>query len=78
LAPAKIAAKYSEVCSLLEQWSRLHYKAKPRQMKVGEDTVTIIQAPDPSEGYKESATRAHEKLQDELRKLINLMREELG
>ncbi len=77
LAPAKIATQYSEVCSLLEQWSRLHHRATPRQMKVGEETLTILQAPDPTEAHKESATAAYERLQGELRKLIDLMREEL-
>lgn len=77
LAPAKIAAQYSDVCSLLEEWSQLHYKASPRQMKVGEKTVTILQSPDPAAKYKQPADAAYEKLQEELRQLIGLMRGEL-
>ena len=75
---SKIATQYSDVCSLLEEWSQLHYKATPRQMKVGEETFTIVQAPDPTAKFKEPANVAHERLQDALRKLIGLMRGELG
>ena len=77
LAPAKTAARYFDVCSLLEEWTQLHRKASPRQMKVGEKTVTIVQSPDPTEKYKEPANVAYEKLEDELRKLIDVMRGEL-
>jgi hypothetical protein len=77
LAPAKIAAQYFDVCSSLEEWSQLHYKATPPKTKVGEITVTLLRSPDPTARYKEPANAAYEKLQDELRKLIGLMRGEL-
>jgi len=77
LAPAKIAAQYFDVCSLLEAWSQLHYKATPPKMKVGEVTVTLLQSPDPTTRHKEPANAAYEKLQDELRKLVGFMRGEL-
>lgn len=74
LAPQKIADQYEIVGSLLREWSRLHYKATPQQWREGEKIVTIIQSPDPTEEYREPARIAHEKLQEELRKLIELMR----
>jgi hypothetical protein len=55
LAPEKIAAQYFDVVSLLEEWSQLHHKATPRQLRVGEQTVSILQSPDPTKQYKEPA-----------------------
>lgn len=78
LAPEHIAAQYSEVASLLESWSRLHFKATPHQMQVGEQTVTILQAPDPTAKYKEPANAEYQKLHNEMDKLIALMRAELN
>ena len=46
-------------------------------MKVGDQTVTMLQSPDPTERYKGPAKAAHEKLQEELRRLIDLMRVEI-
>jgi hypothetical protein len=77
LAPEKIAAQYFDVVSLLEEWSQLHHKATPRQLRVGEQTVSILQSPDPTKQYKEPANAAHQKLQGELRNLIQLLRVEL-
>jgi len=77
LAPSEIAAQYFNVVSLLEDWSRLYDKPTPRQMKVGDQTVTMLQSPDPTERYKGPAKAAHEKLQEELRRLIDLMRVEI-
>lgn len=78
LAPEHITAQYSEVASLLESWSKLHFKASPRQMRVGEHTVTILQAPDPTAEYKEPANAEYQKLHEEMNKLIDLMRTELN
>ncbi|AVD81771.1 hypothetical protein C4Q28_06160 [Pseudomonas sp. SWI6] len=77
LAPEDISNKYSEVACILESWSRLHAKASPRRMKVGEQTMTIIQAPDPTAQYKEPAKAEYEKLQSALQELVALMRSEL-
>ena len=78
LAPESVVAKYSEVGLLLEGWSRLHFKASPRQMKVGDHTLTMFQSPDPTAEYKEPANAEYQKLQEELQKLIKLMREKLN
>jgi len=77
LAPRKVIDQYEEAASLLESWSILYEKANPKQMKVGEDTVTIIQSPDPTAQYKEPAKIEYEKLQKSLRQLVELMRSEL-
>jgi hypothetical protein len=78
LAPEHIVEQYSEVTALLESWLRLYFKATPRLMKVGDQTFTIIQAPDPTIEYKEPANAEYKKLQEELRKLVDLMRIELN
>ncbi|MGD0519914.1 MAG: hypothetical protein ABSA48_01545 [Terracidiphilus sp.] len=78
LAPEKIVEQYYVVASSLEKWSQLHNRATPRQLKVGEETVDIIQYPDPAREYKEPAKAAYDKLQGELNNLIALMRVELG
>lgn len=77
LASGAIAAQYSKVADLLEEWSRLHYKATPRQYTVGEHTIGVVQAPDPTKQYKEPAKEAYQKLQAELARLVELMRIEL-
>ena len=78
LAFEHIAAQYSEVASLLESWSRLHFKATPRQMQIGDTTLITIQAPDPTAQYKKPANAEYQKLQEELHKLVELMRIELN
>ena len=78
LAPENIVTKYSEVGALMESWSRLRAKASPRQMTMGDQTVTILQAPDPTAKYKEPANAEYEKLQKELQVLISMMREEIN
>jgi len=77
LAPETIVAQYFKVAAMLENWSQLHYRATPRQMKIGEGTVSIIEAPDPTAKYKEPAKEAHEELQEQLNRLIDLMRTQL-
>jgi hypothetical protein len=77
LAPERIAEQYSVACSLLEEWSQLHFKASPRRLRVGDQSVTVIQSPDPAAKYKEPANAAYSKLQDEVRKLTRMMRQEL-
>lgn len=78
LAPQHIVTKYCKVSALLESWSRLHAQASPRQMKMGDQTVTILQAPDPTEKYKEPAREEYNKLQEELYVLVSMMRAEVN
>lgn len=77
LAQERVVEKYDEVAALLESWSSLHAKASPRQYKRGDETVTILQAPDPTKPFKEPAKAEHEKLQFALQELVALMRGEL-
>lgn len=78
LAPQHIVDQYSESASLLGSWSGLHAKASPRQIKRGDETITIFQAPDPTAKYKEPAKAEYEKLQVSLQKLVELMRSQLA
>lgn len=78
VAPTPIADQYLVAASLLEDWSQLHAKASPRQIEIGGQTATLIQAPDPTATFKEPAKNAHESLLVELRKLTRLMREDLA
>jgi hypothetical protein len=77
LAPEEINLAYDDVSDKLHEWSILHSKALPRQMQVGDQTVTIFQAPDPTEEFKAPALAAHQALHDSLSKLRTLMRNEL-
>jgi hypothetical protein len=77
LAPKSVEDQYSETASLLESWSALHAKASPQQTRMGDQTVTVLQAPDPTAQYKEPAKKEYEELQDALHKLVELMRNEL-
>lgn len=78
LASEIVVTKYCEASALLESWSRLHAQASPRQMKLGDQTVTILQAPNPNEKFKEPAQQEYEKLQEELHALVSMMRAEVN
>lgn len=78
LATKQVGEQYSRVAALLERWSVLHRKATPQQMKVGEATYTLIQAPDPTAPYKEPAAEAYDELHRELHTLVDIMRGELA
>ena len=77
LAPEEINRAYDDVSDKLYSWSALHAKALPRQMQIGEQLITILQAPDPTEAFKAPAAAAHHALHDSLSKLRDLMRHEL-
>ena len=77
LALPAIAEQYCEAAALIGEWSSLHVKASPRKMKMGEQTITILQAPDPTAQFKQPAADAYEKLQSSLERLVDLMRAEL-
>jgi len=77
LAPDEINLEYDDVSDKLHAWSVLHAKASLRQMQVGVQTITIIQAPDPTAEFKAPAAAAHQALHDSLTKLRLLMRNEL-
>jgi hypothetical protein len=78
LASRQVIDQYSEAAALLESWSELHAKASPRQTKFRDETVTIIQSPDPTAKYKEPAKAEYKKLQASLRELVALMRNQLA
>jgi hypothetical protein len=77
LAPQNVIEQYSEAASLLKSWSILYAKASPKQIKIGDQTATIIQAPDPAVKYKEPAELEYKKMQDSLQKLVDIMRSQL-
>ncbi len=77
IAPESVIDQYSETTSLLESWSALHAMASPRKTKVGDKTVTILQAPDPTAQYKEPTEKEYKKLQEAMHKLVNQMRSEI-
>lgn len=77
LASKPVEEQYCEVAALVAEWSELQAAATPRRMVVGDQTVTILQAPDPTAKFKKPAEDAYEKLQSELEQLVELMRNEL-
>lgn len=64
---------YDEVVEKFRTWSALHAAASPRRMKVGEQTMEIMQAPDPTEKYKVPAQDAHKALHEALQLLRQRM-----
>lgn len=77
LMPERVTEQYHRAAHALEKWSFLHAKASPRRMKVGDETLIMLQAPDPTEKYREPASQALEKLQEDVRELVRLMRAEI-
>jgi hypothetical protein len=69
---------YDDVADKLQSWSALHIAASPRQMRVGEQTLTIVQAPDPTREYKAPAEAAHKALHEALHVLRSRMRADLS
>ena len=78
LAPQHIIDQYAEASSCLESWSVLYAKASPKQIKRGDETFTILKAPDPTAKYKELAEAEYDKFQESLQKLVASMRSELA
>ena len=77
LAPEVVVERYMTVVHQLDEWAVLFFNASPRRMKVGEETMIVLQAPDPTEKYKQPEREAHEKLQDSVQSLIDAMRDDL-
>lgn len=69
---------YDDVADKLQKWSALHVAASPRRMKVGEQTMVMLQAPDPTEKYKAPAQEAHKELHEALQVLRKCMQAELN
>jgi hypothetical protein len=69
---------YDEASERLQSWSALHLAASPPKRKIGEQTVVILQAPDPREKYKAPAAEAHKELHQALRVLRERMHEDIG
>ncbi len=78
MAPENIVAQYDQVAAMLSDWSSLYEQASPHRMRVGESTFEIIQAPDPAAKFKEPAQNAFDDLQQEIQKLVAMMRSELS
>lgn len=77
IASEEVNLAYDDAADKLHEWSLLHVKASPRQMKVGESTIAIIQAPDPTAAFKKPAAEAYEALHASLDKLRKCMRSEI-
>ena len=77
LASDVVAKNYYEVAEHLRKWSELFELASPRRMKMGDETVSLIQAPDLTVKFKQPAVDAYEELQDAIEKLIEAMRDEV-
>lgn len=69
---------YDDVADKLQKWSALHVAASPRRMKVGDQTVVMLQVPDPTEKYKAPAQEAHKDLHEVLQILRKCMQTDLN
>lgn len=77
LASEEVNLAYDGTVQKLHEWSVLHFKASPRQIKVGESTVSILQAPDPTAAFKKPSSDAYESLHSSLSNLRKCMRSEI-
>lgn len=77
LASEAAINQYHDVAERIRQWSSLHRQASPRRMSIGGDRVLLIQAPDPTEKFKQPALDAYRELQDALERMIKQMRAEV-
>ena len=78
LASESVNLAYDDVSDKLQEWSALYVAASPRKTRIGDQTYTILQAPDPTERYKIPATRSHEALHESLQVLRSYMRSDLS
>ena len=69
---------YDEVADKLKNWSALHVAASPRRAKIGDQTVVVFQAPDPTEKYKVPEQEAHKALHKALQVLRERMQANLS
>lgn len=67
-----------DVAEKLQTWSALHIAASPRRMKIGEQTMVMVQAPDPTEQYKVPAQEAHKALHEALQLLRQRMKADIS
>ena len=77
LADDHVVSQYEAVTAQLEKWSVVYRKSLPEQIKIGDRAATIYRSPDPTAEFKKPAADAFEALQQELAKLVKLMRSEL-
>jgi hypothetical protein len=78
LASDNVSDLYGATCDSLDTWKKLYVKSVPKTERIGEHTVTFIQAPDPTVKYKEPANDAFARLQDQFEKLVAQMKRELS
>ena len=77
LASDNVSTSYEKACLNLEKWSELYAKASPKTMKLRDQTITMLQSPDPTAKYQEPAKQAFSELQESLDALIALMKNKL-
>ncbi|MFP3619170.1 hypothetical protein [Burkholderia sp. SIMBA_051] len=68
---------YQDVAEHIRKWSSLHCLATPRRIKIGGDTISILQAPNPTAKFQQPAADAYEEFQCALTRMIKQMRSEL-
>ena len=78
LASDDINLAYDDVSDKLRVWSALYARASPRQMQMGDQTITIFQSPDPTAEFKAPAETAQQSLHDSVASLRTLMRKQLS
>jgi hypothetical protein len=78
LGSTPVNLAYDDVADKLRDWSRLHVAASPQRTKIGDQTVVLIQSPDPTEKYKVPAQEAYKALHDALRLLRKRMQNHLN
>ncbi len=78
LASDTVVDKYQKVANLLADWVGMFHLASPNRMKVGDQDVEILQAPDPKVKYRPVEKELFERLQGAIRDLTQEMRADLA
>ena len=78
LGSDEVNLAYDDVADKLKEWSALQVAASPRRVKVGDQTVVMLQSPDPTEKYKVPAQEAYEALHEALKTFRQRMQADLS
>ena len=77
LGSESVNLAYDDVADKLKTWSKLYVATLPQKAKIGEQTVVVLQAPDPTEKFKIPAQEAHKALHGSLQDLRKRMHADL-
>ena len=78
LGSEEVNLAYDDVADKLKEWSALQVAASTRRVKVGDQTMVMLQSPDPTEKYKVPAQEAYKALHEALETFRQRMQADLN